>query len=798
MKYRKKKKTVKSFNKLKIFFLIFLFLLIFFFYYYLPRSCKIDLKNYLKDFIVSDICKQDIRLLILKEVKKNKIFHDTVKNIFKKIYFNYDFFNSENALIRLFNNDDIIYVENQKLQVANTKETIKGIAENDNSLVIKENEGLSDEEILNWSRSHGGNFNLKFSRSDFINKSNISDLNLKWKFQAINLDKISYEYKKNIQVNPIYINGKLIAVFPDYKIRALNPETGDLFWEISSEYGQPTTRGMLGYTDKKNANDYLYISFGNRLFKYNINDGSVVKSFGKKGFVKVNTQVAPALFGNFLVISNADNITLFNKDSGEIIKKIEIYNNKNFLGGHIWGGVALDEKNGILFVSTGNPAPPTYGVKRRGSNHRSSSLVAVDLNKGSILWDFQETSHDLWDFDIPSPPIIHNLSINNKIYEVVIATTKVGNTLILERKTGKPIFDILYKKAPKSDVPGEYSEPYQLFIEKPERFSKIEYDEKDFSKLDFNKQQEIKNKLFNSKSGWYEPPSFNKTLVTFGLHGGAQWQGSSLDPFTQSLYIPVNNVPWKIRPFFKSIESFPKEDSQYNAGIEIYKNKCASCHGVIRNGKYIKQGEKFIIYIPSLVGNFFRSKEYNSEVFSSTTINLLHKDLNISDYEVKEINKYFKWWDEKLLKNNEIIIDGGFASWSQFLTDDGFPASNPPWGYIAKLDLVSGNILYKKPLGYISVNNELKKVGTTIYGGVAVNKGGLIFANGTEDGFAYALDANTGEELWKFQMGASGSSPPIIFVHKEKQYVSFLSTGGMYHDYKNKDSTIYTFSIEKR
>jgi quinoprotein glucose dehydrogenase len=390
------------------------------------------------------------------------------------------------------------------------------------------------------------------------------------------------------------------------------------------------------------------------------------------------------------------------------------------------------------------------------------------------------------------------LSINNKIYEVVIATTKVGNTLILERKTGKPIFDILYKKAPKSDVQGEYSEPYQLFIEKPERFSKIEYDEKDFSKLDFNKQQEIKNKLFNSKSGWYEPPSFNKTLVTFGLHGGAQWQGSSLDPFTQSLYIPVNNVPWKIRPFFKSIESFPKEDSQHNAGIEIYKNKCASCHGVTRNGKYIKQGEKFTIYIPSLVGNFFRSKEYNSEVFSSTTINLLHKDLNISDYEVKEINKYFKWWDGKLLKNNEIIIDGGFASWSQFLTDDGFPASNPPWGYIAKLDLVSGNILYKKPLGYISVNNELKKVGTTIYGGVAVNKGGLIFANGTEDGFAYALDANTGEELWKFQMGASGSSPPIIFVHKEKQYVSFLSTGGMYHDYKNKGSTIYTFSIEKR
>jgi quinoprotein glucose dehydrogenase len=798
MKNRKKKKKFKNRYKLKYFVIFFILLILFTFFYYLPRSCKIDLNNYLRDFIVSDSCKQDARLLILKEVKKNKIFHDTIKNILKNIYFNSGYFNSEHDLIKIFNDNDIIYVENANKEAANKKETIKGITENNNNFVIVKNEPPQDSEILNWSRSHGGNFNLKFSRSDFINKNNISDLNLKWKFQAISSDKISSEYKKNIQINPIFINGKLIAVFPDYKIRALSPETGDVFWEISSDFGEPTTRGMLGYSDTKNGKDYLYISFGNRLFKYDINSGSLVRSFGNNGFVRVNTKVAPTIFENFLVVSNSDNIVLFDKDSGKIIRKIEIYNNKNFLGGHIWGGVALDEKNGILFVSTGNPIPAIYGVKRRGNNHRSASLVAVDLKKGSILWDFQETSHDLWDFDIPSPPIIHNLNINNKIYEVVIATTKVGNTLILERKTGKPIFDIVYKKVPKSDIPGEYSEPYQLFIEKPERFSKIEYDEKDFSKLDPDKQKEIKKKLFNSKSGWYEPPSFNKTLVTFGLHGGAQWQGSSLDPFTQSIYIPVNNVPWKIRPFFKSIESFPKEHSQYNAGIEIYKNKCASCHGVIRNGKYIKQGEKFITYIPSLVGNFFRSKEYNSEVFSSTTINLLHKDLKISDHEVEQLNRYFKWWDEKLLRNNEIIINGGFTSWSQFLTDDGFPASNPPWGYIAKLDLVSGNILYKKPLGYISLNNELKAVGTTIYGGLAVNKGGIIFANGTEDGFAYALDANTGEELWKFQMGAAGSSPPIIFVHEDKQYVSFLSTGGMYHNYKNKNSTLYTFTITKK
>ena len=577
----------------------------------------------------------------------------------------------------------------------------------------------------------------------------------------------------------------------------MNPETGDLFWQISSEFGPPTTRGILGYTNKQNGNDYLYVSFGEKLFKYNINDGSVVKSFGNKGFVKVNTQVAPLLFENYLVVSNSDNIVLLNKDSGKIIKKIEIYNNKNFLGGGIWGGVALDEKNGILFANTGNPQPSIYGVKRKGKNQRSASLVAIDLNKGVILWDFQETSHDLWDFDIPSPPIIHDLFIDKKKYETVIVPTKTGNTIILERKTGKPIFDISYRKAPRSDILGEYTEPYQLFFEKPERFSQIEYSKEDYASLNLEKKTEIENKLSNSKFGWYETPSFNKDLITFGLHGGAQWHGAAIDPLKQYLYIPVNNVPWKIRPFFQSIEIYNEIPKEFYEAANIYNTKCSGCHGNIRNGQYDKSGEKFTTYIPSLVGNIFRNEEYNENIFSEKHISLIHKNLNINKEEIKKLKNYFYWWDKNLVKENNIIVHGEYNSWSQFLTKDNLPASNPPWGYIAKLDLTTGKLLYKSPIGYLNIDNKKEKVGTTIYGGLSINKGNVIFANGTEDGLAYALDAETGKELWNFQMNATGSTPPIIFMHNNRQYVSFLSSGGNYHNYKDRSSTLYTFTILK-
>ena len=169
-----------------------------------------------------------------------------------------------------------------------------------------------------------------------------------------------------------------------------------------------------------------------------------------------------------------------------------------------------------MFVKTGNPKPASFGVNRKGKNKRSSSVVAVDLNKKNILWDFQETIHDLWDLDVSSPPILHNLRINNEIYEVVISLSKTGNTLILERNSGKPIFDVTYNKAPESTIPNEITSPHQIKLEKPEPFSKIEYSLSDIDKLSEAKQKQIKKKLRNAKYGWYETPSFLEDLIMYG------------------------------------------------------------------------------------------------------------------------------------------------------------------------------------------------------------------------------------------------------------------------------------------
>ena len=764
-------------------------------YLFLPESCRIDF-NFL--FKITSSCKQDIKMNLVRIVKSNKLLYEQSYESLRNFYYSSSYFEEEIKYNRLFNSSDIDFANNQNQYKKSEVKKIEGIV-SETSINQNQKKFFNNiDDFSDWNRSHGGNHNTKFNYNNFINLNNISDLKLAWKFEAIKKENFNKDFKSIIQINPIYLNEKVIAVFPDYSVRALSPENGKEIWKIQNNFGPPTSKGMLGYFDKKTKGEFIYISFGKRLFKYNSKNGEIVKEFAIDKSVEVNTRVAPVIYEDYLIITNINSILLINKNTGKKIDKIDIHESKkNFLDGNIWGGVALDQKNGILFASTGNPSPATYGVKRPGKNERSNSVIAVDIKSRSVIWHFQEVAHDLWDFDIAAPPIIHNLKINNNFYEVVIVPTKVGNTLILERKTGKPIFDIFYKKAPISDIPGEHAEPYQIFIEKPEPFSKIEYSEKDYEYLDNSKKEEIKKKLFNSKYGWYETPSFNKDLIMFGLHGGAQWHGASLDPLNQYLYIPVNNVPWKIRPFFVSSEVSPKVSNDFVEAIKIYKNKCSSCHGNTRNGNFVKKGEKLNNFIPSLVGNLFRSQDYNSRIFSTTSLNYLHSDLNITDEEIKKLSEYFKWWDNELVKNNEMFVQGGYKAWSQFLTSDDLPGSNPPWGYIAKLDLVSGKILFKIPVGYKNINGKKERVGTTIFGGVASNKDGIIFATGTEDSLAYAIDGQTGKELWTYQMDATGSAPPLIYTYKNKQYVSFLSTGGSYHNYKGKNSALYTFTITK-
>ena len=107
------------------------------------------------------------------------------------------------------------------------------------------------------------------------------------------------------------------------------------------------------------------------------------------------------------------------------------------------------------------------------------------------MWSFQETIHDIWNLDIASPPILTSIYKDKNYIDVVVAPSKTGNTLILDRLSGKPIFEYKLEKVETSLIPGERTSPYQPNISIPEPFENIFF-EKDDVRKSFKKNFQMK------------------------------------------------------------------------------------------------------------------------------------------------------------------------------------------------------------------------------------------------------------------------------------------------------------------
>ena len=575
--------------------------------------------------------------------------------------------------------------------------------------------------------------------------------------------------------------------------------SGKLVWS-KQFFFRPSRRGILFHSDKINNKKSILITSGNRLYKFDSKTGDLDKEFGKAGSIFVRkTLFAPLVYKSQIILSDLTKLQIssYDLENGKLNFSFNIHPDnepKNY--STPWSGAALDEKNGIYFLITGNPKPSLYGVDRPGDNKNSNSLIAFDINKRKILWTFQEVSHDLWDYDLSSPPILTNLKYKNYNIEVVIIATKTGNTFVFDRKTGQSLFDINYKEAPKSNVPNEKTSDLQIFNELPERFSKVEFSVNDLKEELVNDTNFYSNFIEKSVFGWFTPPTLGKDAVIFGIHGGNNWFGSAFDPYKQVLYITTNHIQYKLRIFPTSWEDTNLVNKLNSDEYLIYKNKCSSCHKPNRNGylKADKVKEKEIIYVPSLVGltifDPLKDKLKNLENLKSK-----HKELDLDNKEFLSLIKLFKDWDKRLLNENYIHME---SYWLKYFDPNGAFINKPPIAEIVALDIISGKIIWKTTWGYENTKDGLKKKGTIHNGGIAVNSAGLIFANGTTDSFAVIFDANNGEELWKYKMEADGTAPPLIYEHKGKQYVSFLSTGTELHfGTKNKSSTLYTFSLSE-
>ena len=213
-----------------------------------------------------------------------------------------------------------------------------------------------------------------------------------------------------------------------------------------------------------------------------------------------------------------------------------------------WSVIAADDARDLVFVPTGSASPDYFGGERLGDNRYANSIVALRGSTGRVVWHFQVVHHDLWDYDVASPPALVTLRKDGKEVPVVLQSTKTGQLFVLNRDTGVPVFPVEERPVPASDVAGERASPTQPFNTVLPPLSPQRLTSNDAFGVGTDDRAACRTRIEGLRNeGPFTPPSERGTLVYPSSIGGAHWGGVTYDPVRQIVVAPVNRIPIEVR-----------------------------------------------------------------------------------------------------------------------------------------------------------------------------------------------------------------------------------------------------------
>ena len=134
-----------------------------------------------------------------------------------------------------------------------------------------------------WEAYGGDNLQTRYSSLDQINLSNVSRLQVAWRYSTGDAE----EQGTQIQCNPIVIDGLLYGTSPKLKVFALNAATGELIWRFDPfqgvSVGQGINRGLSYWRDSTDKR--ILFGAGPYLYALNADNGKIINSFGENGKV---------------------------------------------------------------------------------------------------------------------------------------------------------------------------------------------------------------------------------------------------------------------------------------------------------------------------------------------------------------------------------------------------------------------------------------------------------------------------------------------------------------------------------
>jgi len=136
-----------------------------------------------------------------------------------------------------------------------------------------------------------------------------------------------------------------------------------------------------------------------------------------------------------------------------------------------WAPMAADPELGLVYIPTKGGVMDFFGGFRPGDNLFGNSIIALDVETGERRWHFQTVKHDVWNYDLPTAPVLMNVTVDGQDIPIIAQSSKQGWVYVLNRETGEPVWPIEERPVPQSNVPGEQLAATQPFPTKPAPFA---------------------------------------------------------------------------------------------------------------------------------------------------------------------------------------------------------------------------------------------------------------------------------------------------------------------------------------
>jgi len=612
----------------------------------------------------------------------------------------------------------------------------------------------TDTEWRNYGHDPGG---MRFSPLKQINPSNVQLLQRAWTYQ---IPPTANSGINAFESTPLMVDDVLYFTTQTSNVIALDAETGKELWVFDPFPGDGGTRRPVpnrgaaywegnsavpcGAEDPKRDQRLFYITLDAHLFALDPRTGRPCQGFGEGGAIDLRVGVAdkwpkgrydstsPPTIYKDLVITGSEvqeipskgpsgDVRAFDVHTGKLVWTFHTVPRPGEVGHDTWEGdswqdrsgtnawsiMTVDAERGMIFLPLGSPSYDFYGADRKGRGLFGNSLVALDASTGKLIWYYQIVHHDIWDYDVCSPPNLMTVRREGKDIPAVAQVTKMGFVFILDRLTGKPLFPVEERPVAPSPVPGEATWPTQPFPLKSMQLARTSVTLDDVTTVTPESRQYCLDNFGASlPGGIFTPWGLTKTTVEIpGTLGGGNWSGSSFNPALDYLFVNVSEV---------GAVGFMK--AQPESSEEAY----------VRSSKW---------------------------------------------------GSYARFWD-----------------------DHHYPCQQPPWGDLNAIDLKTGELAWKVPLGVMDdlEAKGIPKTGTYNLGGSIATAGGLVFIGGTVDHRFRAFDARTGKELWVDKLESNAHATPMTYLGKKtkKQFVVVaVGPGGYFNPDTSAPTVVAAYAL---